>query len=65
MNIATPEELKGFEHMVKTFQIGYPDWDGVPISPEYSVKSMLDVFDKLELKDSGAFISHKGNKEWL
>lgn len=51
--------------MVKTFQIGYPDWNGLPISPEESVKMMLNVFDKLELKDSGAFVSHKGNKEWL
>lgn len=51
--------------MTKTFQVGYPNWNGVPLSPEESVNMMLSVVDNLELKDSGAFLSHKGNKEWL
>ncbi|KAI0091370.1 hypothetical protein BDY19DRAFT_935381 [Irpex rosettiformis] len=61
----TPETLEAYAHMVKTFQIGYPNWNGVPITPEESVSAMLNVLKGLTINDTGAFISHKGNKEWL
>ncbi len=51
--------------MVKTFQIGYPNWNGVPLTPEESVSAMLKIFKGLTIKDTGAFVSHKGDKEWL
>jgi NAD(P)-dependent dehydrogenase (short-subunit alcohol dehydrogenase family) len=63
--VATPKQLEEFAHMVKTFQIGSPHWNGQPITPEESVSKMLNIFKGLTIKDTGAFISHKGNKEWL
>ena len=51
--------------MVKNFQIGYPEWDGMPITAEESVSLMLGIFKGLTIKDTGAFLSHKGNKDWL
>ncbi|KAL5524047.1 hypothetical protein ACEPAG_8220 [Sanghuangporus baumii] len=60
----TEEELKKFEDMVVSFRKAYPDFAG-PISPEESVKAVLGVIDKATIEDTGAFISHKGNQEWL
>lgn len=62
---ATPEELEGSKAMVRNFQIGYPNWDGRPLTPERSVSMVLDVIKALNIEDTGAFVSHKGNKEWL
>jgi hypothetical protein len=36
-----------------------------PLTPEQSVKMQLEVINKVTVKDSGAFISHHGNKQWL
>ncbi|KIJ66420.1 hypothetical protein HYDPIDRAFT_174517 [Hydnomerulius pinastri MD-312] len=60
----TAEELEQFQAMVEKFRIGYPDFTG-PITPQTSVKMQLDVIGRVTVKDTGAFISHKGNKEWL
>ena len=62
---ATPKEIEQYQAMVKNFQLAYPDWDGKPITPETSVKLMLEVIHRWEVKDSGAFVSHFGNKKWL
>lgn len=43
----------------------FPDWDMQPLSAEASVRLMLDLIGKWEKADSGAIISHKGNKEWF
>ena len=51
--------------MVKLFQKYSPDWDGVPLTPEASVKLTLDVIAKADRKDTGAFISQYGNQRWL
>lgn len=61
---ATAAELESFKVAVKKFQAVYPDWKA-PLTPETSIKMMLDVIYKWERKDSGAFVSHYGNKEWL
>jgi len=59
------EELREFfQDMIKKFRVVYPDFKG-PITPEESVKAVLHVVDEATLKDTGAFISHKGNKEWI
>lgn len=50
--------------MVAKFRIAYPDFAGA-ITPETSVKMQLEVIQRATVGDSGAFISHKGNKEWL
>jgi hypothetical protein len=38
-----------------------------PVSPESSVKDMLSVIDNASIAagNSGAFLSHFGNKTWL
>lgn len=33
--------------------------------PDESVTAMLEVIEKTTVESSGAFLSHKGNKEWL
>ncbi|TCD66438.1 hypothetical protein EIP91_001374 [Steccherinum ochraceum] len=62
---ASKEGLKEFEKIIAGFKRAAPHWDGVPITVEESISSMLTVFDKLTKEQSGAFISHKGNQEWL
>jgi len=60
----TPEVLKFFGDMMASFKKAAPNFES-PITPEHSVKLMLSILDKSTVKDTGAFISHKGNKEWL
>ncbi|KAI0695680.1 NAD(P)-binding protein [Cerioporus squamosus] len=61
----TPEEIEGYKAMVGMFQKYAPDWDGVPLTPETSVSMMRDVIAKAGPKDTGAFISHHGDQNWL
>jgi len=60
----TPNELEQFTAMIGKFRKVYPDFTG-PITPETSVQMQLEVINRATVDDSGAFISHKGNKEWL
>ncbi|KAJ3553501.1 hypothetical protein NM688_g3573 [Phlebia brevispora] len=62
--VPTPQELQEYEAMASTFKEAYPHWTG-PITPEVSVKMMLEVVERWDVKDSGAFVSHHGNKQWL
>ncbi|KAJ7198046.1 hypothetical protein B0H12DRAFT_1206696 [Mycena haematopus] len=41
-----------------------PDFKG-PITPEESVKMQLDVIKRWTVDQSGAFVSHLGNKQWI
>ncbi|KAJ7185018.1 hypothetical protein C8R46DRAFT_1300796 [Mycena filopes] len=36
-----------------------------PLSPEESVRMQLEVIHRWRVEDTGAFVSHKGNKEWM
>ncbi|GJJ12966.1 hypothetical protein Clacol_007213 [Clathrus columnatus] len=58
------EELAGYQVMLEGFRKIKPTFEGA-ISPEESVKAQLAVIDRLTVKDTGAFLSHHGNKEWL
>ena len=58
-------EEQFFASMVPKFQKYAPHWDGQPLSPETSVGLMLGIIDKATVKDTGAFISHWGNQQWL
>ncbi|KAG2138714.1 uncharacterized protein EDB93DRAFT_714406 [Suillus bovinus] len=60
----TQKELEEFMAMVERFKNVYPDFTG-PIMPETSVRMQLEVINRMTIDDTGAFISHKGNKEWL
>ena len=64
-SLATPEELKFFEDTFPKFKKLVPEWDGNPITPETSVRLMLGIIDKVTVKDTGAFVSHWGNQQWL
>ena len=63
--IASPAELEVFSAMVAAFKKQAPHWDGLPITPETSVKMMRELIEKCSPADTGAFISHFGNKQWL
>jgi len=60
----TPEELEGYKQMVALFKQFEPSFEGA-LTPEQSVKLQLEVINKTTVKDTGAFISHHGNKQWL
>ncbi|KAK6340001.1 hypothetical protein TWF730_001777 [Orbilia blumenaviensis] len=53
-----------YENITKVFQKNKPSFDG-PLSPEDSVSMMLETVSKLTFKDTGRFMSHHGNKDWL
>jgi len=63
-NPATADELERYKVMIGRFREVYHDFTG-PITPETSVRMQLDVINRTTVDDTGAFISHKGNKEWL
>jgi len=42
----------------------YPDFTG-PITATESVMAQKKVIEGITLEQSGSFLSHKGNKEWL
>ena len=50
--------------MMKQFQSLYPNFKG-PITAAESVALQKEVIEKVTINDSGEFLSHLGNKEWL
>ncbi|KAH9847062.1 NAD(P)-binding protein [Lenzites betulinus] len=61
----TPEQIAGFVTMVSQFKKYAPEWDGAPITPETSVRLVLGVIHGATVEDTGAFLSHWGNQQWL
>ncbi|KAK7455811.1 hypothetical protein VKT23_010844 [Stygiomarasmius scandens] len=59
------EELGEINEMVTAFKNAYPDWTPKPMTPAESVNLMLGIIDNLTVEDSGKFVSHKNNREWL
>ena len=53
------------QEAVRKLQKYIPDFDGVPLTPDESVKLMLDVIVKTGPANSGAYLSPYGNKKWL
>jgi len=62
---ANPDEMENIVELVGKFKKAAPEWNGQPLAPHESVKSMLEVISRLTSVDSGAFVSHLGNKQWL
>lgn len=50
--------------MMADFKKSKPDFSG-PISPEESVQAQKKVIEGLTLEQSGSFLSHHGDKNWL
>lgn len=63
-----PQEVQvAFANMISGFQKVKPTFSTEKdyITPPESVKSVLKVIDNATVADTGAFISHFGNKTWL
>jgi hypothetical protein len=60
----TEEELKNFAALVKGMKMSTPHWNG-PLTPAESVELQKKVIDGLTIEDTGKFLSHWGNKQWL
>ncbi|KAJ7633095.1 hypothetical protein FB45DRAFT_745217 [Roridomyces roridus] len=61
---APPPPAELIQGMMKAFTSVDPNFKG-PISPEDSVKMQLEVIHRWTIEDSGAFVSHHGNKDWF
>ncbi|OBZ74810.1 hypothetical protein A0H81_05208 [Grifola frondosa] len=61
----TVQELEPFVEIATFFKKAFPQWNGIAVRPEDSVKLLLGIIEKATVQDSGAFLSHHGNKEWL
>ncbi|KAF2870607.1 hypothetical protein BDV95DRAFT_574221 [Massariosphaeria phaeospora] len=62
----TAEQGARLGETVGKFKMYAPDWQG-PDTPPSSVKAVLSVVNQCSLEngDSGAFLSHYGDKQWL
>ncbi|KAK8071478.1 NAD(P)-binding protein [Apiospora hydei] len=62
----SPEEMAKFAPMLQKWQSYAPDFKG-PVSPDVAVTDVLVVVEKCSVDkgDSGAILSHFGNKQWL
>jgi hypothetical protein len=56
--------MKSVTAMLEGFKKVAPHWKG-PLTPIESVELQKKVIDGLTIEDSGKFLSHWGNKEWL
>lgn len=65
--VSPPDEefLREAPKMIARLKKAAPQWNGFPSSPDEAVTKMLRVIEKAKPKDSGAFVSHHGNKQWL
>ncbi|KAI1370110.1 hypothetical protein F4677DRAFT_384684 [Hypoxylon crocopeplum] len=63
---ATPDQLQALGGMTQKFSEYAPHFTG-PATPEDSIQDVMSVWERCSVDngDGGAFISHKGNKQWL
>jgi len=62
--LPTPEQMELFQKLMAGNLKLNPNFKG-PVTPEESVKLQLQVIDNVTIQDTGSFISHFGNKEWI
>ncbi|KAJ7242547.1 hypothetical protein B0H12DRAFT_1132116 [Mycena haematopus] len=60
----TPGALAEFKMLSKSIAKLAPDFKG-PITTEESVRMQLQVLDRWPVEESGAFVSHFGNRQWI
>ncbi|KAJ7492052.1 hypothetical protein FB451DRAFT_515276 [Mycena latifolia] len=58
------EAVEEFKRVSKGIAKIAPDFKG-PISPEESVKMQLEVINRWTVEETGAYVSHFGNKQWV
>lgn len=58
------EEMKGIIELFGKLQTAYPDFMG-PATAAESIAAQKKVIEGIPLEQTGSFLSHKGNKEWL
>lgn len=64
--IASLDELSDtFKKIFSDIKAGTPSWSGIPLTAAESVELQMKVIHKVGPTDSGAFLSHFGNKQWL
>ena len=56
--------MKGIMVMMQKFQVSYPEFKG-PITAAESIAAQKKIIESITLEQTGSFLSHKGNKEWL
>jgi hypothetical protein len=56
--------MKVVAMLIQKFQVFYPEFKG-PITAAESVIAQKKVIESMTLEQTGLFLSHKGNKEWL
>ncbi len=56
--------MKGVTALFQAFQTLYPTFQG-PISAAESILAQKKVIESFNLEQTGSFVSHFGNKEWL
>jgi len=62
--VPPPNHLDPYTILVNDFKKYKPTYEG-PITPEESVKLQLQVIYSVSIKDTGAFLSQFGNKQWI
>jgi hypothetical protein len=61
----TEDEKAAMQKMFAKMMKAYPEWKGL-ISPEESVKRILNVVKNAKVEQSGQFLSYWGNTtDWL
>ncbi|KAJ7016623.1 hypothetical protein C8F04DRAFT_1149229 [Mycena alexandri] len=60
----SPENEAVFQKTAERIKVLLPDFEG-PITPEQSVDMMLKVIHRWTVEETGQFVSHYGNKQWL
>jgi hypothetical protein len=61
---ASAGAVEEFKMLSRAVPKAAPDFKGF-ITPEDSVKKQLEVLNRWTVEESGAYVSHLGNKQWL
>jgi hypothetical protein len=60
----TPEQMQKLGVMMSEFRKQNPEFAG-PITPAESISMQKKVIDGITIENTGAFLSHHGDKNWL
>lgn len=60
----SPEDEAVFQKTAERIKAFLPDFKG-PITAMQSVDMMLEVIHRWTVEETGQFVSHYGNKQWL